>query len=65
MLINFFKDNLEIPLTQQSKWNAHMTYGSLSFKIFEDEMRQSTDGHRVLEKKIKIKRDLAQRSERD
>lgn len=42
-----------------------MTYGSLSFKIFEDEMRQSTDGHRVLEKKIKIKRDLAQRSERD
>lgn len=42
-----------------------MTDGSLSFKIFEDEMTEHTDGESLAEKKIKIKRNLEQRKERD
>lgn len=40
-----------------------MTDRSLSFKIFEDEMTEHTDGESLAEKKIK--RNLEQRKERD
>lgn len=45
--------------------DGHMTYRSLLLKIFEDEMKENTDGWSWSEKKIKIMRDLEQRRERE